>query len=157
MTTVRASADADALQRLVESLPGILAGTAPDPWGIRRKVLDRANAVLLERVRQAFVAKSKGLRGDDGIRWAPRKSGKGDLLRKSGKLLASIVPLPADLGLEAAAGYAGFHHRGTRTIPARPFWPEPDGLPEAWAEAVLDAVREELERIMGRMAQGGRP
>lgn len=61
------------LKQLLSSVPRLFAGHAPDPHGIARGLQLRLGVALLSKVQQAFVVKSRGGTGDDGIRWPPMK------------------------------------------------------------------------------------
>jgi hypothetical protein len=61
------------LNRILLSLPDMLAGKAPDPYGIVQGLKLRLGTAFLSRVQQAFLVKSAGGRGDDGIAWKPLK------------------------------------------------------------------------------------
>jgi hypothetical protein len=63
----------DELRRLLRELPRILAGHAPDPLGVAKGLQLRLGVALLSKVQQAFVVKSRGGTGDDGIKWPPMK------------------------------------------------------------------------------------
>jgi hypothetical protein len=58
------------LRRVLRALPAILAGRVPDPLGIARMVQLRLGTVLLSKIQQAFLVKSRRGTGDDGIKWA---------------------------------------------------------------------------------------
>lgn len=60
----------DDLRRALRSLPQILSGRAPDPFGIARQVQLRLGVALLSKVQQAFLVKSRRGTGDDGVKWA---------------------------------------------------------------------------------------
>lgn len=60
------------LVRLLNAIPAALAGVA-DPLGIARGIQLRAGVALLSKVQQAFIVKSRGGTGEDGIRWKPLK------------------------------------------------------------------------------------
>lgn len=61
------------LRKLLADVPKILAGHAPDPLGIARGLQLRLGVALLSKVQQAFIVKSRGGTGDDGIKWPPLK------------------------------------------------------------------------------------
>lgn len=63
----------DELRRLLADVPRILSGHAPDPLGIARGLQLRLGVALLSKVQQAFIVKSRGGTGEDGIRWKPMK------------------------------------------------------------------------------------
>ena len=75
------------LRALLRKLPAILSGAVGDPYGVARGLQLRLGVALLSKVQQAFLVKSRGGTGDDGIKWAPlkretiaqRRVGKGDL------------------------------------------------------------------------------
>jgi hypothetical protein len=60
------------LVRLLQHIPAVLGG-APDPNGIARGIQLRAGNVLVSKVQQAFIVKSRGGTGEDGIKWKPLK------------------------------------------------------------------------------------
>lgn len=74
------------LTNLLASIPKALAGTS-DPHQIARGIQLRSGVALLSKIQQAFVVKSRGGTGEDGIKWKPlkretiaqRRIGKGDL------------------------------------------------------------------------------
>lgn len=57
------------LRRRLRALPRILAGGAPDPYGLARGLQLRLGVALLSKVQQDFVTKSRGGTGEDGIKW----------------------------------------------------------------------------------------
>ena len=61
----------DELLALMSRLPAILSGQTADPLGIARGLQLRLGVALMSKVQQAFVVKSRGGTGEDGIRWAP--------------------------------------------------------------------------------------
>jgi len=63
----------DQVRAVLRRLPAALAGRAPDPLGIARGIQLRLGVALLSKIQQAFIVKSRGGTGDDGIRWAPLK------------------------------------------------------------------------------------
>lgn len=60
------------LRKLLSQLPAALAG-ADDPYGIARGIQLRGGIALLSKIQQAFIVKSRGGTGDDGIKWPPLK------------------------------------------------------------------------------------
>lgn len=54
---------------LIRSIPQMLAGIVPDPYGIARGIQLRAGVALLAEIQRAFIQKSRGEVGSDGIRW----------------------------------------------------------------------------------------
>jgi hypothetical protein len=57
----------------IRQLPGMLAGTIPDPVGLSRRLQLRAGVALLSQIQQDFITKSRGGTGRDGIQWPPLK------------------------------------------------------------------------------------
>lgn len=57
----------------IRDLPAALAGRVPDAYGLARSLQLRAGVALLSQVQQAFITKSRGGVGSDGISWAPLK------------------------------------------------------------------------------------
>jgi len=155
------------LRRALERLPQVLAGEAPDAHGIARGLQLRLGVALLSQVQQAFIVKSRGGRGSDGVKWAPlsprtltaRRTGPGgsaDILRDTGRLLRSLTPGVEDrpsnapeqvfelgkgeLTIGTNCPYAKFHQEGTERIPARPIVPVDGTLPERWERAIEAAA-----------------
>ncbi len=58
---------------LIRSIPALLAGRVPDPFGVARRVQLRVGVALLSQVQQDFITKSRGEVGRDGIQWPPLK------------------------------------------------------------------------------------
>jgi len=69
--TVTFRGSRDDLYRLLRGLPAALAGKAPDPQQLARSLQLRLGVALLSKVQQAFVIKSRGGVGEDGILWKP--------------------------------------------------------------------------------------
>lgn len=61
------------LRAVLQKLPQILAGAAPDPWGIVRGIQLLLGVALLSKIQTAFIVKSRGGVGSDGIKWPPLK------------------------------------------------------------------------------------
>jgi hypothetical protein len=61
------------LAGFLRTLPAVLAGNAPDPHGIGQGLKLRLGVALLSKVQQAFIAKSRGGTGEDGITWPALK------------------------------------------------------------------------------------
>lgn len=169
------------LRRLLRRLPRLLSGDEPDSHGVVRGVQLRLGVALLSKVQQAYREKARGQRGDDGIQWKPlkpstmaRRRGKGiggvEILVDTARLVRSFSPgvddRPShapDQVFEMTTGqvvvgtnvkYAVYHHRGTKHVPARPFWPAQ--LPRRWWEALLDVYRRGVVRAVVRLLENGR-
>lgn len=228
------------LVKRLHQLALALSGKKPDSYRVVRPILTRGAVALLTQIKLAFIAKSRGGVGSDGIKWPPlkpatiaarratreelRNLGVGgrrvrglltpgqdrewrrifartaamlrargvpegeilaiagrtawarlkeqgaktrlevlggrqvDILRDTGRLLRSLEPgledapkKPANQILRVRAGeitvgttveYAERHQNGdpARNLPARPLWPEPQNLPDAWWEAINAAI-----------------
>jgi len=61
------------LRAEVAQLVQMLSGRLPDSEGALRIVQLRMGIALLSKIKQAFLVKSRGGTGDDGIHWAPLK------------------------------------------------------------------------------------
>lgn len=59
--------------RTLYDLPGILAGTIPDRYGLVKLVQVRVAVAMLREVQLDFITKMRGGRGRDGIQWPPLK------------------------------------------------------------------------------------
>lgn len=71
MPTVSFNGSREDLRRLLRSVPAIFAGRAPDPLGIAKGLQLRLGVQLLSLIQTAFVEKSRGGMGSDGIQWPP--------------------------------------------------------------------------------------
>jgi len=60
-------------EAVIRDLPAALAGRVPDAYGLARSLQLRAGVALLSQVQQAFITKSRGGVGSDGISWPPLK------------------------------------------------------------------------------------
>lgn len=60
-------------RRHLFELPDILAGKTADPYGVARAVQLRCGVALLSEIQRAFITKSRGGVGSDGIKWEPLK------------------------------------------------------------------------------------
>lgn len=131
------------------------SGAGADPRALlarlRREceqVSAEAAAAEVERlVARCFAAQA----GPDGTPWPPRADGSGRPLLLG---IAGAVEVYAEAGAvyvdEPGKPHADYQKRGTRTIPARPWAPEPGApLPPAWAARVGAAVRRALRRASG--------
>ena len=218
-------------------------------------VLDRIGIALLSQIQQAFIVKSRGGIGSDGIQWPPlkpetiaqRRIGVGDLLpigvkgrkipanrvrglltpdqdarwrkifaqvytrnvfelgdaaakakagavawavlkgegaqtklevlggrqvdtlRDTGMLLRSLSPTTASLQPEGqvfecepgavtvGTNLKPYHHRGVPgRLPARPFWPLDNSIPDAWWTAITEAAANGIREALFLMVQENR-
>lgn len=90
------------LHALLGRLPAVLSGRAPDPLGLARGLQLRLGVALLSKVQQAFLIKSRGGTGDDGITWPPLKR-------------ATVAQRRATAAERRAAGATGRRVRGLLT------------------------------------------
>lgn len=58
-------------EQIAALIPDMVAGTAADSYGVVRGIQLRAGVALLSEVQRAFLTKSRGGTGSDGIKWAP--------------------------------------------------------------------------------------
>lgn len=63
--------DREQFQAAIQALPGILSGRLPDPRGIALAFRLRVAVAFLEKVKEAYIVKSRGGTGEDGISWPP--------------------------------------------------------------------------------------
>lgn len=157
------------LEALLAKLPGAIAGRGPDPTGGQaRTVLKKAADALKKLIQQAFLVKSRGGRDAAGLRWAalknPRRPGRG-ILYVTGKLYRSLRPGGRGIKVRTGPGWFSVgiatkngirHHRGTRTIPARRLWPEPNRFPRRWWQVIGHAVAQGLAEVAARAVRQGR-
>jgi hypothetical protein len=61
------------LLAVIRDIPRVLAGDAPDSYGIARRLQLRVGVAVLSQVQQDFLRKSRGGSGRDGIVWPPLK------------------------------------------------------------------------------------
>lgn len=71
MPTVAFNGSRQDLRRLLRQIPGIFAGTVADPHGVAKGLQLRLGVQLLSLIQTAFVEKSHGGMGSDGIQWPP--------------------------------------------------------------------------------------
>lgn len=76
----------------LRKLPALLAGREPDPHGVAREVQLRVGVAALSQISNAFLVKSQGGTGVDGIRWQPlsRKTIAGRRVTRGEKKSLSI-------------------------------------------------------------------
>lgn len=164
------------VHQLVNSLTGRSTDLAEEAKGIQLRI----GTVLMSKISQAFEDKARGGRGEDGITWKPlapatirrrqKRNRRGqkentdvEILRDTGLLFGSLSPgtFTKDTILQAGAGRVivgtnqkPWHHRGTRRLPARPYWP-PDGkLPADWWADILDALAGDFQAVLARSVTG---
>lgn len=73
MASVAFNGSREDLHRLLQAVPAILAGREPDPYGIAQGLQLRLGVALLSKIQQAFIVKSRGGTGEDGVTWPPLK------------------------------------------------------------------------------------
>jgi len=73
VSTINYRGTPEEVRRLLRTLPAMLSGKSPDPYGIVRGIQLRVANVVLSKIQQAFIVKSRGGVGSDGIQWPPLK------------------------------------------------------------------------------------
>lgn len=71
MATVMVRKTRAEVKRILQKLPDIIGGKAPDPSGIATALLTRVGMEALSRIKQAFIVKARGGTDDAGDRWQP--------------------------------------------------------------------------------------
>lgn len=144
MATITFNGTRDDLRRALSQIPAILAGAAPDSLGLAQAIQLRAGNAALSKIQQAFVVKSRGGTGEDGIKWAPlapatierRRQGPGD--RKA----MSISSRTSQLTDAQKALYRREFSARKRRLLAQ-------GLPTRQAEALARAQAHNVVRAAG--------
>lgn len=150
------------LYRLLKRVPALMkkAGTG-------NPVLVRVGNAVLGKVHRAFMQKATGGADEANLQWPPlakstvaykkRRGFFTEILRERGPLGDSLEPtiglrLPqakrnqvfrvrrgsVEVGTSRKGALA--HHLGTRHLPQRRLWPEPDKWPQSWWTAIQEAV-----------------
>lgn len=96
------------VRRTVRQTVAALAG-GPDPGGVARGLQLRLGVALLSKVQQAFIVKSRGGVGEDGIQWQPLKR-------------ATIAQRRTSAGERKALGITGKRVRGLLTADEDKRW-----------------------------------
>lgn len=160
-----------AVTAYVRGLGKRLSGKVADPTGATRRVVRAGAEKALELVRMSFVVRSKGGTDATGLKWKPlkpatlkakRKAGEPpDALVRSGSLLGSLgvgakkglsvkaITLrdsPAAIAIGTDIPYAAHHHRGTKSLPRRPLWPDPKDWPAAWWQQIANAMASQMAK-----------
>lgn len=145
------------LKALLRQLPGILAGTAPDPTGIGERLRIRMGNAFLAKVQNEYILKSTGGTDAAGITWEPPQQELGHpLLMDTDALFDSLAPGEGDrksgapgqvfeadtpmLRVGSEVPHAAYQFKGTKNIPARPAWPPDGNLPQAWWDEIYAAL-----------------
>lgn len=71
MATIRYRGSRQELMADMSRLPGILTGRLPDPGGVAKALMVAMGLVLLSRIKEAWVIKSRGGTDAMGIKWPP--------------------------------------------------------------------------------------
>ena len=132
MITIAWQTGDDKIDRLLSAVPGMLSGSVQDTLNLRQIVLLRGAVALMSKVQQAFIVKSRGGVGEDGIRWKPLKR-------------ETIAQRRTTVKERRAAGVGGKRYRGlltaaqnrrwARIFATRVAWLRAKGLSEADAKA----------------------
>ena len=72
MATINYRGTPDDVRRLLRLLPAMLSGKAADPYAVVRGIQFRVANVVLSKIQQSFLVKSRGGTAD-GIQWPPLK------------------------------------------------------------------------------------
>jgi hypothetical protein len=151
----------------LRGLPKALAGRGSASRRAAEEALAAGAGEAEAVLREAFLARARGGADGSGLRWPAlrpetlaRKGARGLprlALVATGALLASfhaaVRPLRSRPGLIAfgsADPKAAWHHKGTRTLPARRLWPEPGRWPAAWWRRVGRAMAAALAASLSR-------
>lgn len=110
---------------------------------------------LGEEARTQVANGFRGERDPYGKPWAPLKSRQGKILRKTGRMAASVAVAQVGAGfqLEITAEYAAHHQYGTRRgLPQRQMVPmaETGGLGSIWAAAFDKVTTKMLGEAFGK-------
>ena len=90
------------LKAILAQLPAMLAGRVPDKWGVAQGIQLRLGVAALSQIQQAFIVKSRGGVGSDGISWPPLKR-------------STIAQRPVHAGEKKQLGIGGKRTRGLLT------------------------------------------
>jgi hypothetical protein len=165
------------LHRQLALLPSVLAGHRSDPHGLGELFLKEVGREVLDLIYEAFLVKSRGGVGSDGISWAElkestleRRRRKGIThdrrLEEHGDLLASLKPgepgtvanqvfeiEPGAVTVGTSDPKSAKHQEGWGNVPARPI--VPDALPPAWLGEIQAAMERGYEKVVERMCELG--
>ena len=78
------------LMQLLRTFPAVVSGAAPDTLGIAKGIQLRVGVALLSKVQQAFIVKSRGGVGEDGIQWPALQRSTIAQRRTTGQELKSL-------------------------------------------------------------------
>lgn len=177
-TTIHVQATREAVRAALLALPAELHAGGP----LVDAMMLRVGMTALGHIRRAYITKARGGTDEAGLRWAPLKSstvagrrgGKKmsrkerstrsvETLRDTGILLNSLSPGTNAPGQilevernEVTVGtdvpYAKFHHYGTKRMPQRRLWPDPNDWPDSWWEDIAEQAREGLMEVVAQLA-----
>ncbi len=99
----------DDLMRLLRQFPALFAGKMHGSLDVAKGLQLRVGVALLSKVQQAFIVKSRGGTGEDGIRWPPMKP-------------ASIAQRRTSAAERKSLGIAGKRTRGLLTAAQDKRW-----------------------------------
>lgn len=167
------------LHRELARIPAILAGKAHDPHGLGEIFLREVGREVLDLIYEAFLVKSRGGVGSDGISWAElkestleRRRRKGVThdrrLEEAGDLLASLKPgepgavpnqvfkvEPGAVTVGSSDSKAEKHQNGRGHVPPRPITPPGGEIPPGWDEAMNEALERGMEKVVEEMCRRG--
>lgn len=178
MPAVWRGSHADLLRNLA-ALPAVLSGHAPDPHGLGEIFLRAVGRAALDLIYEAFLVKSRGGVGSDGISWEAlkestleRRRRKGIVhdrrLEETGALLASLKPgepgavpnqvfkvEPGAVTVGSSDSKAEKHQNGRGHVPPRPITPPGGEIPPGWDEAMNEALERGMEKVVEEMCRRG--
>lgn len=150
------------VRAILREIPAIVAGHAPDPYGVARAVQLRVGVAALSQIQQDFLTKCRGGTGSDGVTWPPlkrstiaaRRVGRGELksLGVGGKRVRGLLT-PAENKLWKQI-------YGTRLARLRLHMGEAEARAKAasiaWAELKRRGAKTKLEVLGSRKVDMGR-
>lgn len=162
-----------AAKAVVYRLVAALAGRDSDPSGLLDDVRRSLGVEAFKLIEANFLDKSNGGGGADSRPWAPladqAQRGRKAILRSGNDspLYASLRsegPRPDQIlrpevdgvTVGTANPVATYQHRGTRTIPPRPLWPDARDWPVAWRSQLSNALAIGILRALSQTL-GGSP
>jgi hypothetical protein len=164
--TIHVRASRAAVRAVIARIPEVARGGG----ATANLMMARTGVALLDRIKAAFLVKSKGGTDDGGDRWRPllpktaarsqqkgkqskKKQGERGILRDTGALLASLSPDkesrdqvfrvgPGSVTVGTNRRGALAHHGGVPgRLPQRRLWPAPKKWPGTWWQPVLRQVQ----------------
>lgn len=145
-TVIHVRASREEIRRRIALLPMILSGRVPDQHGIARGFVLRLAVAFLEKVKLAFIAKSRGGTDEAGISWPPLSREYLAYGRRFGR--GEQAALKAAAGLGRANRFAPGGNKGLLTASQLKRWNQVFASSMKW----LQARGESLEEAKGHAA-----